>query len=215
MRVHIGRIEQSIISMCVLVSERSKFFLMYRYLAWWLTLSIGRGRVHRSGFNDGRTTNIASGIFRRKHRQHAMHRCDIARDVARSDVACSLSVYLSVCLCVWYIAEPCDTAEPTEMLTGMLACVGPGNHVLDRGPDNHRTRHVGFSRLLPNSVQTGQPLNPNFATGWLSGNDTARCYITSYTFYRATLCLRDICRRCVSDTLQYCMKTAKHMITQK
>ena len=39
-------------------------------------------------------------------------------------------------------------------------------------------------------------------------------------FYGATLCQRDICRRrvsvcvCVSVTLQYCIKTAKRMITQ-
>jgi len=41
----------------------------------------------------------------------------------------------SVCLSVCNGDEPRKTAEPTEMLFGMWAPVGPSNHVLDRGLD--------------------------------------------------------------------------------
>ena len=41
-----------------------------------------------------------------------------------------------VCLLVTFVS-PAKTAEPIEMLFGMLARVGQRNHVLDGGPDPH------------------------------------------------------------------------------
>jgi len=40
----------------------------------------------------------------------------------------------SVCLSVT-VVNPTKTAEPIEMSYGLRIRVGPGNHVLDRGPD--------------------------------------------------------------------------------
>jgi len=42
------------------------------------------------------------------------------------------SVGLSVTL-----VSPAKTAEPIELPFGLRTCVGPGNHVLDGGPDPH------------------------------------------------------------------------------
>jgi len=36
---------------------------------------------------------------------------------------------------VGHVREPCKNVEPIEMPFGKLARVGPGNHVLDGGPD--------------------------------------------------------------------------------
>ena len=40
---------------------------------------------------------------------------------------------------VWSVtlASPAKTAEPIEMPFGLRTWVGPGNHVLDGGPDPH------------------------------------------------------------------------------
>jgi len=46
------------------------------------------------------------------------------------------SVGLSVCLSVTLVS-PAKTAEPIEMPFGLRTWVGPGNHVLDGGPDPH------------------------------------------------------------------------------
>jgi len=40
-------------------------------------------------------------------------------------------VGLSVC----HTSDPCTNAEPIEMEFGLRTLVGPGNHVLDGGPD--------------------------------------------------------------------------------
>lgn len=42
-------------------------------------------------------------------------------------------VVVSLCLLVTAMS-PAKTAEPIEMLFGMKTQMGPGNHVLDRGP---------------------------------------------------------------------------------
>ena len=44
------------------------------------------------------------------------------------------SVYLSVCRSVTLVS-PAKIAEPIEMLFGFRTLVGPGNNVLDGGPD--------------------------------------------------------------------------------
>jgi len=43
------------------------------------------------------------------------------------------------------IASPAKTAEPIEMPSGLWTQVGPGNHVLDGGPDSpmHRGNFKG------------------------------------------------------------------------
>jgi len=45
-----------------------------------------------------------------------------------------LSVCLSVCLSVTLVS-PAKTSEPIEMPFGLRTWVGPGNHILDGGPD--------------------------------------------------------------------------------
>jgi len=41
----------------------------------------------------------------------------------------------SICLSVCHTGEPCKTAELIEVPFGLRTRVGPGNHVLDGGPD--------------------------------------------------------------------------------
>jgi len=46
----------------------------------------------------------------------------------------------SVCLSVCYDREPCKKAGPIEMPFGISTQVGPGNLILDRGPDPNTQR---------------------------------------------------------------------------
>jgi len=47
-----------------------------------------------------------------------------------------VSVCRSVCQSVCHTSEPCKkTAAPIELPFGLKTWVGPGNHVLDEGPD--------------------------------------------------------------------------------
>jgi len=59
------------------------------------------------------------------------------RSIVTNPVACSVgrSVGMSVCRSACHTSEPCKTAAPIEMPFGLRTWVGPGNHVLDGGPD--------------------------------------------------------------------------------
>jgi len=47
-----------------------------------------------------------------------------------------MSVGLSDSRFVCHTSEPCKTAEPIEIPFGLRIRLGPGNHILDVGPDS-------------------------------------------------------------------------------
>ena len=55
--------------------------------------------------------------------QYCVHRCSLLL----------LTEYRGLSVC--HTSEPCKMAEPIEMPFGLRTWVGPGNHVLDEGPD--------------------------------------------------------------------------------
>ena len=81
------------------------------------------------------------------------------------------SVGLSVCQSVTLVS-PAKTAEPIEMLFGLRTPVGPGNHVLDGGPDlpmgrgnffGERASHCkvwGYSTVI--CTKTAEPIELSF-----------------------------------------------------
>ena len=58
------------------------------------------------------------------------------------------SVGLLVCLSV-ALVSPGKTTEPIEMPFGLRAHVGPGNHVLDGGPDSPMERGNCWGKGVP------------------------------------------------------------------
>jgi len=64
----------------------------------------------------------------------------LTQTVCRPDISpnvlplIQIQIFLSVCLCVTLVS-PAKVAEPIEMLFGLRTWVGPGNRVLDGGPD--------------------------------------------------------------------------------
>ena len=60
------------------------------------------------------------------------------------------------------LVSPAKTAEPIEMLFELWTRVGPGNHVLDVGPDPH-----GKSHQITHHGQAGNPLTQISPGTWL------------------------------------------------
>jgi len=71
----------------------------------------------------------------RPRRLHAMHRCGLLLDVARSVVG------VSVCVLGTHQVSCAKTAEPIEMPFGGPTRVGPTNYVLDGVQSPHENWH--------------------------------------------------------------------------
>jgi len=90
--------------------------------------------------------------------------CTQMRPIVTDREAC-----LSVCLTVTLVS-PAKTSEPIEMPFGSNILVGPGNHVLDGGPDPHEkgqlwgkgTSHCKYRDTLRSSAKTAKPIEMLF-----------------------------------------------------
>jgi len=79
-------------------------------------------------------------VFTTRH-HHSVYRplsCIVIRPHRRTtyvDAAYSYRPSSVVCLSVWHTSEPCKNGCTDRAAVGLRTWVGPGNHVLDGGPD--------------------------------------------------------------------------------